>query len=185
MKRITALLLTLAISTCLFSSDYFDIALTLGTDSMYGYYGPYSIEDSLRVKLALSLGLTSRIEASLGLTTALTPSFFKENTAYLEFDYALLGARSTKSKISGASTNTHIGIGAFYSYAPREEGFKGTGGGVYLSITPLTLRTPVYGYRERFLKTNAGYDFINERVVISFSVITMDFYLRGTYRDYY
>ena len=51
-------------------------------------------------------------------------------------------------------------------------------------LSPLTVGSPVTGRREKFMKTNVGYDFINNRMVVSFSILTFDLYVRGTYRDY-
>ena len=181
MRKISVLFALLLVSLSLHAGDYQDIALSAGADSTYGYYGDYGVEDSLRINFAFNLGLSSRWETSLGIRTELTPNIIDENTVFLEFSYALLGARSTKSKVSGLGINMLISAGGFYSFRSFSD-FNGAG--AYISFTPLTLGSPITGRRERFMKTNLGYDFINRNVVVSFSILTFDYYVRGTYRDY-
>ena len=53
-----------------------------------------------------------------------------------------------------------------------------------VSITPLAVGSPISGRRERILKTGVGYDAVNNEVVVTFSLINLDLYVRGTYRDY-
>ena len=181
MKRIAAFLLVMFSLFSVSAGDYQDIAISFAPSSTYGYYGAMGLEDSLRADISVSLGLSSRFEAIAGIVTELTPDIVDENTFYLEFDYALLGKRSTASKVAGSGINMLLGIGGFYSrtFSSREQG-----AGAYLSITPLTIGSPVTGRREKFMKTNVGYDFINNRMVVSFSILTFDLYVRGTYRDY-
>lgn len=182
MKKIIYVLIMFLVIAPLGAADYQDISISLGSISTYGYYGEYGIEDSLRASLSFNIGLTSHLEMAAGMITELTPSIFNENTAFLEFSYALLGERSTASKVAGVGINTLISIGGFYTGVFNSD-YQGAG--AYLSITPLTVGSPVTGHRERILKTNIGYDFINNRVIVSFSLLTFDFYVRGTYRDYY
>lgn len=181
MKKIGLVILSFILSSSLFAGDYQDVAISLSSSSTYGYYGTYGIEDSLRLDAALSLGLTSHMELAAGSVMELTPAFLDEQTFYLELNYALLGKRSTASKVAGSGINMLLGIGGFYS---RTFSSSKDGAGAYITFTPLTLGNPMTGRRERFLKTNLGYDFINERVVVSFSILGFDLYLRGTYRDY-
>ena len=58
------------------------------------------------------------------------------------------------------------------------------GAGPVISITPLTVGSPVSGRRERILKTGVGYDFVNMELMITFSLISVDYYVRGSWRDY-
>ena len=73
--------------------------------------------------------------------------------------------------------NTLIGIGGFYRT-------DNNGAGPMISITPLTIGSPVSGRRERLFRTAVGYDAVNNGVVVLFSLLDIDFYVRGTYRDY-
>lgn len=181
MKKILVIIL-ISLSAFLYAADHYDISFSFGADSTYGYYkGPYTIEDSLRLNLAMNVGLTPRLETSFGIRTELTPDFIDENTIFGEFTYALLADRSTASKVAGGGLNTLLSLGGFYSFTVFDD-FQGAG--IYLSITPLTIGNPIVGHRERLLKTNVGYDFINKKVVVSFSLVTFDYYVRGTYRDY-
>ena len=70
-----------------------------------------------------------------------------------------------------------LSVGGFYRTGNN-------GAGPIVSITPLAVGTPVSGRRERILKTGVGYDAVNNEVVVTFSLISLDFYVRGTYRDY-
>ena len=182
MKKAALFLIVILSLFSLYAGDYQDIALSLGTSSTYGYYDKMGLEDSLRADISFSLGISSHLELIGGVVTELTPHIVDENTFYMEFDYALLGKRSTASKVSGSGINMLLGVGGFYS---RTFSSLADGAGAYLSFTPLTVGSPVTGRRERFLKTNFGYDFINSRFVVSFSFLTFDLYIRGTYRDYY
>ena len=183
MKKIflTLILVSISIFT-LHSGDHQDIAFSFSPSSTYGYYGPFGVEDSLRLDLSMSLGISSRFEAGLGIITELTPDIVDENTIYFEVLYSIIGSRSTASKVAGTGINTLIGIGGFYSHVFSN---GRNGAGAYITLTPITLGSPISGRRERALRTNVGYDFINNRVVLFFSIVGFDFYVRGTYRDYY
>ena len=115
MKRIAAFLLVMFSLFSVSAGDYQDIAMSFAPSSTYGYYGAMGLEDSLRADISVSLGLSSRFEAIAGIITELTPDIVDENTFYLEFDYALLGKRSTASKVAGSGINMLLGIGGFYS----------------------------------------------------------------------
>ena len=117
MKKIflTLILVSISIFT-LHSGDHQDIAFSFSPSSTYGYYGPFGVEDSLRLDLSMSLGISSRFEAGLGIITELTPDIVDENTIYFEVLYSIIGPRSTASKVAGTGINTLIGIGGFYSH---------------------------------------------------------------------
>ena len=63
--------------------------------------------------------------------------------------------------------------------------FYDKGAGAYLGFTPLTVGNPVTGKRDRMFKINAGYDFVNNKAFVFFSLFVFDIYVRGTWRDYY
>ena len=105
------------------------------------------------------------------------PRPFGSSMFGLDFTCALLGPRSTASKRAGTGLNTLLSIGGFYRT-------DNNGAGPMVSITPLAVGSPISGRRERILKTGVGYDAVNNEVVVTFSLINLDLYVRGTYRDY-
>ena len=107
----------------------------------------------------------------------LLPMPFANNMFGIDFSAAILGPRSTASKVAGSGINTLIGIGGFYRT-------DNNGAGPMVSITPLTVGSPISGRRERLFRTAVGYDAVNNSVVVLFSLLDIDFYVRGTYRDY-
>ncbi len=153
------------------AGDYFDIALTFG-DMTYKWW-----PNGVNVNYGMNIGLTSHLEFDLWVTSQLTPVPFKENIIGGEFDYTLLGKRSTASQVAGDGINMLVGFGGFFNT-------KTFGAGPFFSFTPLTVGSPIGGKRERLLKVSLGYDFVNWDFFVALDLLNLDFYVRGTYRDY-
>ena len=56
--------------------------------------------------------------------------------------------------------------------------------GVFLNITPITIGTPIHGRRERAFEIGCAYDWFENKFKFTFSFIKLDFYVRGSWRDY-
>ena len=171
MKRI-AVIIMLIVSLCsLHAGDYYDISLSIG----HGIYRwP---EKGISFSYGMNVGLSERWEMEVWGVSELLPMPFANNMFGIDFSAAILGPRSTASKVAGSGINTLIGIGGFYRT-------DNNGAGPMVSITPLTVGSPISGRRERLFRTAVGYDAVNNSVVVLFSLLDIDFYVRGTYRDY-
>ena len=167
-KLIVMILLILSLSP-VYSGDHHDISLSIG----HGIYRwP---EKGISFSYGINIGLSERWEMEVWGVSELLPVPFINNMFGIDFSAAVLGPRSTASKVAGI--NTLIGVGGFYRT-------DNNGAGPMLSITPLTVGSPVSGRRERLFRTAVGYDAVNNGVVVLFSLLDIDFYVRGTYRDY-
>lgn len=169
------LVLALAFQTAT-AGDYQDISFFFGTAA------DEWVQKGLSFSYGGSLGLNSFMELSLGATSELVPAPFSDNTMFLELSFALLGPVSTASRVAGVGINTLVSVGGFCGYDSGEGTLKA---GPYLSLTPLAVGNPISGRRERALKTDIGYDFVNGKVYVLFSLLRIDFYVCGTYRDYF
>lgn len=170
-KVFIALFLFIALLQPVMAADYFDVSLSFGQAS---YKWP---EKGISFTYGFNVGLTSRLEMNLWGISELVPMPFQSNMFGLDLTFALLGDRSTASKVAGSGLNTLVSIGGFYR-------LDNNGAGPIISITPLSVGSPISGRRERILKTGIGYDAVNNEVVVTFSLISIDYYLRGTWRDY-
>ena len=169
-RAVIAIMLILSLLP-LSAGDYHDISLSIG----HGIYRwP---EKGISFSYGVNIGLSERWEMDLWGVSEILPIPFADNMFGIDFSAALLGPRSTASRIAGSGMNTLIGIGGFYRTANN-------GAGPMISITPLTIGSPVSGRRERLFRTAVGYDAVNNGVVVLFSLLDIDFYVRGTYRDY-
>jgi hypothetical protein len=75
-------------------------------------------------------------------------------------------------------------MGAGIMISPyREEGTLGVSH-VLLSLTPVTIGSPVMGKRERMLSLTLAYNLSNGQIGLLFDLIKYDFYVVGTYKDY-
>ena len=177
LKRIAmALLLALLVLSGVSAGDHQDISFFLGP------HMDEFRERGLSADFGMNLGLSSIAEMSIGVSSELIPVPFSDNTAFLEFNFALLGPVGTASRVAGVGVNSMLGFGGFFSYDSDGGKMKA---GPYVTITPLTLGNPISGRRERALKTNLGYDAINNQFYWAFSLVELDYYVRGTYRDYF
>ena len=102
---------------------------------------------------------------------------FASNMFGAELGIMLLGPRSTATKVMGSGINMMLSVGGFYRT-------DNNGAGPMISITPLVVGTPISGRRERILKTGIGYDAVNNGLVVTFSLLSLDYYVHGTWRDY-
>ena len=171
MRKAFVIILFVLILIPLSAGDHHDVSLSIGEES---YKWP---EMGMSFSYGVNIGLTNHLELDIWGTSELVPVPFASNIFRVELLWSLLGERSTASKIAGSALNTLIGIGGFYRT-------DNNGAGPLVSITPLTVGTPVSGRRERILRTALGYDAVNRELVVSFSLISIDYYLRGTWRDY-
>ena len=153
------------------AGDYHDIALSIGHST---YKWP---EKGISFSYGINIGLTERMELDVWGVSELVPRPFESNIVGAELSFAVMGPRSTASKIAGTGINTLVSVGGFYRT-------DNNGAGPIVSVTPLTVGSPITGRRERLLRTGIGYDAVNNEVVIMFSLLSLDYYVRGTYRDY-
>ena len=172
MKRsLIALIIALCMVFTLPAADHHDISLSFG-HSMYKWP-----EKGISFSYGVNIGLSARWEMNIWGISEAVPLPFGSNMFGVDFTCSLLGPRSTASKVAGTGLNMLLSVGGFYRT-------DNNGAGPIVSITPLIVGSPISGRRERILKTGVGYDAVNNEVVVTFSLINLDFYVRGTYRDY-
>lgn len=171
-KRILLLIIVLVLSVSVVSaSSCTDLALMLGCGN---FFNP---SEGIAVSYGMTLGLTKNLDLSVVLMSELVPAPGGRNLLMAEVGYTLFGARNTGSKVAGVCVNTVLSIGGFYRTENR-------GAGVYLGVTPLTVGSPSTTRRERGLRTNIGWDFVNRKLMVTFSPIDIEIYILGTYRDW-
>ncbi len=170
-KRIALVLLLLVLSSTFVFASTFDFALMLGCGN---FFNP---SEGIAVSYGASFGISKRVDFSLVGMSEIVPDIGRRNLFMAEFGFALLGARNTGSKVSGVCVNSVVSLGGFYRT-------DNNGAGIYLGLSPLTLGSPSTVKRERGLRTNIGYDFVNKKVLVTFSPLDIEIYLVGTYRDY-
>ncbi len=178
-------LLLIGIVVLVFASPlfagYFDLGITLGTNAhMYE-----KDLDPSRMKLAwgITTGLTNRWELDVQVDTRIIPDPFSSSSVSLLMQRTLLGQRSTSSSVAGVGINTLVGAGIMIS-PYREEETLGVSH-ILLSLTPITIGSPVTGKRERLLSLTLAYNLSNRQVGLLFDLIKYDFYVVGTYKDYH
>lgn len=167
-------LLIIATMLCLVSAIFastFDLAFSVGQDN-YKWWN-----DGISFSYGMNIGVSERIEFSFWGISEAVPKPFKGNMVGVDVSIGLLGRRTSGTKVAGSGINTLLSIGGFY----RTED---SGLGPIISITPLTVGNPITGRRERLLRTGLGWDFINSKLVVTFSLLNLDLYVKGSYRDY-
>lgn len=170
MKRFAVALAVLLISSQLWAGRYNDLSFSLGLDQ-------FDFNNGISFSYGANLGLTSRLELDIwGISELIDKPFF-ENILGAELCFSIIGNRNTGSKIAGSGINTIVGLGAFYDT-------ESEGVGPFFSITPLCIGSPITGKRERILRTGFGWDVKNESLLVTFSLVNIDIYAKGTYRDY-
>ena len=171
-KRILILLMVLVLSIpTIFASSTFDLALMLGAGN---FFNP---SEGIAVSYGVTMGLTKTLDFSVVGMSELVPDTVRRNIFMAEIGMTLMGARNTGSKVAGVCVNSEISLGGFYR---TDNG----GAGVYLGISPLTLGSPSTTRRERGLRTNIGWDFVNRKLMVTFSPLDIEVYIVGTYRDW-
>lgn len=162
-------------------AGYFDVAITLGTNV---HMNERDLDTS-RMKLAwgFSTGITDNWELDVQIDSQLVPTFFGDASISLLAQRTLLGQRSTGTSTAGVGINTLVGFGVMLSDY-REQGTFGLSH-VLLSVTPLTVGSPVMGKRERLLTLTLAYNLSTGGIGILFDLIKYDFYLVGSYKDYF
>lgn len=171
-KIIALLIIVLTIFSSLYAhSGSFDLALMVGSGS---FKNP---KDGISASYGVTVGITPYIDFSLVGISEIIPSIGKNNVFLFEATTTLMGKRNTGSSVSGINLNSLLSLGAFYSTIDK-------GGGLYLGLTPLAVGSPTLTRRERVLRTNVGWDFVNKKVFVTFSPIDIEVYLIGTYRDF-
>ncbi len=180
MRKIVLLLTVLVWFALPAFAGYYDLALTLGTNV-------HMFEKDLdpsRMKLAwgASLGLTDDWELDVQVDTQVVPEFFGSSSISLVAQKALLGQRSTNSAIAGVGINTLLGAGLMVS-PYRTDGTLGISH-LLLTLTPVTIGSPVTGKRERLFALTLAYNLSNQKFALLFDLVKYDFYAVGTYRDY-
>lgn len=174
-KILLVILLVLLILPLYAKDDHFDIGFTFGHQMS-------KFKDGINILTGMQLGLTSNLEMGLWLESTLTPGFFKENSVGLEFSYGLLGKRSTKSFVAGSGINTLLNVGLIVDKMNELEQMNLTS--AYISITPLTVGSPISGMRERLITVGVLYNWHKNEFRVLFSLFKQDFYVRNTWREY-
>ena len=170
-KLLVILLSVLMLLPLAAKNDYFDFAFMIGQGN---YTGPV---DGIGVSYGFDMGLTDKIEFGVWGVSELIPQPFQSNIIGAEISFALMGQRNTGSKVSGVNINTLLSLGGFWKTDDN-------GMGVMLGITPLAVGSPALSRRERCLRTNIGWDFVNKKLLVVFSPMDVDIYVKGTYRDW-
>ncbi len=174
MKKIIAVLLLVLLSIPLFAGDTFDISLG------FGHYTDFRKANTLSLYYGSTLGLTKRLELTLGGVSEITPDPFSVNELQIGVSFALMGERSTGSRVAGSSINTLINAGINVTQA------KGSflPSGVFLTVTPITIGTPIHGRRERAFELGAMYNWFDNSFSFVFSFLKLDYYIRGSWHDF-
>ncbi|MGH0054193.1 MAG: hypothetical protein ACQ5SW_12455 [Sphaerochaetaceae bacterium] len=158
----------------------FDLGITLGTNT---HFLEKALDPSrIKVSWGLSAGLNDVWELDLQTDTQLVPDPFATSSVSLLLQRTLLGQRSTGTAVSGVGINTLIGAGIMAS-PYREDGTFGVSH-ILLSLTPVTVGSPVAAKRERLLSLTLAYNLSNGKIGVFFDLIKYDFYVVGTYKDY-
>lgn len=171
-KKILVVLLLITLSLPLFAGDHFDISLG------FGHYTNFKKANSLSLYYGSTIGLTDRLELVVGGVSEVTPNVFSANELQLGLAFAIMGQRSTATKVAGSSINTLVGAGLIVSDVDG----RVLPSGAYLNITPVTIGTPIHGRRERAFEIGCQYDWFTNKFNITFSFLKLDFYLRGSYK---
>lgn len=169
-RKLILILVSLLLALPLFADNY-DISLSFGLDN-YSWSGK-----DFSFSYGANLGVSERFEIDVWGISEILPTPFSKNMFGLDVGYSVIGRRTSGSKIAGAGINMLVSLGGFYITESH-------GAGPILSITPITVGNPITGRRERLLKTGIGWDFVNNKLIVTFSLMNLDIYVRGTYRDY-
>ena len=151
-------------------NNFFDFAFMIGQGN---YTWPV---EGIGVSYGFDVGLTDKIEFGFWGVSQVIPQPFKSNVLGGELSFALLGQRNTGSKVSGVNMNTLISLGGFWKTDDN-------GLGVMVGVTPLAVGSPALSRRERCLRTNIGWDFINKKLLVVFSPMDVDIHIQRPYRD--
>ena len=127
--------------------------------------------------LCLSLLRLCLHAGTVQLHSKLIPEPLGTNILCAEISTTLLGQRNTGSKVSGVNVNTLLSLGGFWKSDDN-------GLGIMLGLTPIALGSPSNVRRERCLRTNVGWDFRNKKLIVLFSPMDVEIYIKGTYRDW-
>lgn len=175
MKKLIILILVLASLSLPLLADTHDISL---------FFGPGTknfTEPGINVTYGMNLGLTKQLEGSVWGMSSLTPDFFGENVLGLELGYSLK-ARSYGNDIAGTGINTIISGGILCSVNNEEGYFMPTD--VFLALTPVTIGSPITERRERCFKIGVAYNWWENEFSVFCNVVLMDFFVRGSWKDY-
>lgn len=174
MKKIIVILLLAVMTVPLFAGDTFDISLG------FGHYTDFRKANTLSLCYGSTIGLTKRLELTVAGVSEVTPDPFSVNKLQIGMSFALMGDRSTGSRVAGSSINTLINAGVIVS--SENGGFLPSG--AFLTVTPVTIGTPIHGRRERAFEMGAAYNWYDNSFSFIFSFLKLDYYIRGSWHDY-
>jgi len=180
MKKLYISLIALIFLPVSLFAGTFDLGITLGTNAHWGE----SFYDSSKLTLAwgVTVGISDDLELDLQANSALVPQFFGDTNIAVLLQKALLGQRSTGTRVAGLGVNTLLGAGLLFSdYFPGKFLLPTH---ILVSLTPLVVGNPISTKRERAFTVTLAYNFITTQVSVLFDLIKYDFYVVGTYRDY-
>jgi len=178
-KKVLLLSMMIVLALPVFAG-YFDVGITIGTNA---HLGERNLDPS-RLKLAWgsAIGLTDVWELDVQANTQLVPTFVDTTSVSFLLQRALLGQRSSGGQTAGVGINTLIGVGAMIS--PYTIDGRTTLTHLLVSLTPITVGSPVTGKRERLLAVTLAYNLQTKQVGVLFDLLKFDFYVVGSYKDY-
>ena len=178
-KKVSLLIIVLVLAFPAFAG-YFDVGITLGTNA---HLGEKDLDPS-RLKLAwgTSIGLTDVWGLDIQASTQLVPTFLDTTSVSFLIQRALFGQRSTGGQTAGMGINSLVGLGVMLS--PYTLDGITTLSHLLVSLTPLTVGSPVIGKRERAFTVTLAYDLHTKQVGVLFDLLKFDFYVVGSYKDY-
>ena len=125
----------------------------------FGHYTDFRKANTLSLCYGSTIGLTKRLELTVAGVSEVTPDPFSVNELQIGMSFALMGERST-------------GNGGFLP------------SGAFLTVTPVTIGTPIHGRRERAFEMGAAYNWYDNSFSFIFSFLKLDYYIRGSWHDY-
>ena len=179
MKKTAATFAILLIClSSLLAGPHNDVSLSFGHQG-----GGLENREGLNWSYGISLGLSPRVEMSAWGESTLTPTFFGDGALGLGFSFALLGERSTGSYVPGSAINMLLNTGMLLTLHNPWNIFIPTT--FYVSLTPLTIGSPILGHRERLFEMGLAYNWAENSFSFYFSLFKFDYYVHGTWRDWY
>lgn len=171
MRKVILVLFMVAIIPASILASAFDLSFSFGQDN-YKWWN-----DGISFGYGMNFGISERVELGFWGISEVVPDPFRSNMLGFDVSFGVLGRRTSGTKVAGSGINTLVSVGGFYKT-------EDNGAGPIVSITPLTVGNPITGRRERLLKTGLGWDFVNNKLIVAFSLLNLDLYAIGSYRDY-
>lgn len=158
-----------------------DVALRWGHTSLGMLSGSSPYDTGLSA--GVTVGVNRRLEFIVTGGTEVVPVPFRTGYVLAELSLAVLGDRVLDGGYAGSLLNTHVALGIMASPHGIDHGFGPSH--LVLTITPLSLGTPLEGRRENLMKMGVAWAFREQQPSFSFfwNLYSIDTYLSGTWRD--